>query len=131
MTAAAQLEMMRRAHLLQVEEMKRAAEPIFVWGGGSASDKRVRWEFRNEGGSVSHLTVTLPSPTGVPTGIQADIRPKEWLGNSRYGIVTFDGNVGGEIRFTLGFRTRIGGVGGFFFVALRETKPILTGSGWV
>ena len=73
------------AHLLQVEDMKRAAEPIFVWGGGSASDKRVRWEFRNEGGSVSHLTVTLPSPTGVPTGIQADIRPKEWLGNSRDG----------------------------------------------
>ncbi len=83
--------MMRRAHLLQVEEMKRAAEPIFVWVGGSASDKRVRWEFRNEGGSVSHLTVALQSPTGVPTGIQADIRPKEWLGNSRDGIVTFDG----------------------------------------
>ena len=43
------------------------------------------------------------------------------------GIVTFDGNVGGEIRFTLGFRTRIGGVGGFFFMTSRETKPILTG----
>lgn len=102
-TAAAQLEMMRRAHLLEVEEMKRAAEPIFVWGGGSAGDKRVRWEFRNEGGSVSHLTVTLPSPTGVPAGVQADISPKEWLGNSWDGIVTFDGNVGGEIRSPLAF----------------------------
>jgi len=129
-TAAAQLEMMRRAHLLQVEEMKRAAEPIFVWGGGSASDKRVRWEIRNEGGSAP----TSPSRCHHQLECRPESRRilgKEWLGNSRDGIVTFDGNVGGEIRFTLGFRTRIGGVGGFFFVTSRETKPILTGSGWV
>jgi hypothetical protein len=123
--AGAQFQVMQRTLGLQLQEEKRAAEPVFNWGGGSSNGDHVEWEFTNEGGSISYLTITMQSPSGV----RAEIRPSEWLGTSRKGIVTFDGNVIGQLRFTVGFRTRIGGVAGFFFLASRTTKPTFTGSG--
>ncbi|HEX7515655.1 MAG TPA: hypothetical protein VF345_00050 [Chthoniobacterales bacterium] len=130
-TAAAQFEIMRRTYGIQLEEMKRAAEPIFVWGGGSATENHVEWHFMNEGGPISRLTITIPSETGKDLGIKAEVRPHEWLGNSREGAVMFDGNVGGQFRFHIGFQTRIGGVGAFFFLASSTSKRIYTGSGWM
>jgi hypothetical protein len=129
--AHAQLEIMRRTFAAQLEEQRRAAEPIFVWAGGGATQDYVEWEFTNEGGPVSHLTISMQSPTGAPTGVVAMITPDDWLGTSRKGVVTFEGDIDKELRFTIGFRTRIGGVGGFFFLATTHTKPIPTGSGWV
>lgn len=129
--AAAQFEVMRRTHALQVEETKRAAEPIFVWGNGSSSGDTAEWQFINEGGPISNLTVTMQSPTGAATGIVATIEPTEWLGTSRNGRVKFSGAVRQRFEFTIGFRTRIGGVGGFFFSASNDFRPILTGSGWM
>lgn len=125
--AGAQFYVMQRSLELQVQEQKRAAEPVFNWGGGSASGEHAEWEFINEGGPISYLTITMQSPGGV----RAEIRPKEWLGTSRKGVVIFEGNLAGELRFTIGFRTRIGGVAGFLFSALRTTKPVFTGSGEV
>lgn len=129
--AAAQFHVMQRSLQLQFDEQKRAAEPVFVWGNGSASGDRVEWEFTNEGGPISYLTVTMQSPTGAPLGVVAEIRPAEWLGTSRKAVVTFQGNVMGELRFMVGFRTRIGGVAASFFLATRTQKPIFTGSGEV
>jgi hypothetical protein len=130
-TAAAQFEVMRRTYALQLEEMKRSAEPIFVWGGGSSTDDHVEWKFTNEGGAISNLTVTMRSPTGAQTGVQPAIQPIEWLGTSRQGTVSFDGDVDKQLLFTIGFRTQIGSVGGFFFNASRSIKPLYTGSGWL
>lgn len=130
-SAAAQAEVMWRTYELQLEEMQRAAEPIFVWGPGLSTGDEVEWSFRNEGGPIDHITITMQSPTGAQTGIEATIRPQEWLGTSREGAVHFRGKISNQFHFTIGFRTRIGGVGGFFFAASASTKPISTGSGWM
>jgi hypothetical protein len=130
-TAAAQFQVMQRSLQLQFDELKRAAEPIFVWNGGSASENHVEWQFTNEGGPISYLTITMRSPTGAPTDVQPNISPTEWLGTSRQGMVTLSGDVARELLFTIGFRTRLGSVGGFFFSASRTSKPMFTGSGWV
>jgi hypothetical protein len=90
--ATAQAQVMQRTLGLQLHEAKLAAEPIFVWGNGSANDDMIEWEFMNEGGPISHLTITIQSPTGAPTGIHAAINPTEWLGTSRRGGVAFRGN---------------------------------------
>jgi hypothetical protein len=129
--AAAKFEIMRRTHSLQIEEIKRAAEPIFVWGNGSSNADDAEWEFINEGGPISNLNVTIQSPTGTPTGVQATIQPTEWLGTSRHGRVKFHGAVRQQFQFTIDFRTRIGSVGGFFFSASNTNRPINTGSGWL
>lgn len=130
--ATAQVAVMQRTLALQLQEEKVAAQPIFVWGNGSANDDVIEWEFLNEGGPISHLTITIQSPTGAPTGIHGRINPTEWLGTSRKGIVAFKGDTTHEIRFTVGFQTRIGSVAGFFFlISSREAKPIFTGSGEV
>lgn len=128
-TAAAQFEVMQRSLQLQFDELKRAAEPIFAWNGGSASGDQIEWKFTNEGGPISYLTITMRSPTGAPTGVQPNISPTEWLGTSREGVVTFNGDVAHELLFTIGFRTRLGSVGGFFFRASPTSKPMFTGSG--
>lgn len=130
-SAAGQLEIMWRTHELHVEEMQRAAEPIFVWNVGLTEGDRVEWHFRNEGGAIDHLTITMQSPTGAQTGINATVKPEEWLGSGREGLAVFEGDIHKEFRFTVGFRTRIGGVGGFFFLASAIAKPIYTGCGWV
>ena len=129
--AAAQFEVMRRTYALQLEEMRRAAEPIFVWGPGLSSGDEAEWQFINEGGPISNVTVTIQSPSGAPTGIEATIEPAEWLGTSREGRVRFRGAVRQQFQFTIGFRTRIGTVGGFFFSASNAVRPINTGSGWL
>lgn len=129
-SAAGQFEIMWRTYNLQLEEMKRSAEPIFVWGAGLDAADSVEWHFRNEGGAIDHITITMQSPTGAPTGVQPSITPEEWLGNSREGVVTFRGNVSSQFRFTIGFRTRLGGVGGFS-LASAAAKPIYAGSGWM
>ena len=130
--ATAQAQVMQHTLGLQLQEAKLAAQPIFVWGPGTANDDVIEWKLINEGGPISHLTITINSPTGAPTGIHATINPTEWLGTSRRGGVTFRGNTAHEIRFTVGFRTRIGGVAGFFFlISSRGAEPIFTGSGEV
>lgn len=114
-SAAIQAEVMWRTHKVQLEEMQRAAEPIFVWGPGLASaGGDVKWTFRNEGGPIDHITVRMQSRTGAQTGVKATIRPEEWLGNSRDDMVSFRGEISEQFRFTIGCRTRLGGVGGFF-----------------
>lgn len=130
-TTAAQFQVMQSTLQLQFDELKRAAEPIFIWNGGSSSGDQAQWQFTNEGGPISYLTITMRSPTGAPTGVQPSISPTEWLGTSRQGVVTFNGDVSHQLLFTIGFRTRIGSVGGFFFSASRTSRPMLTGSGWV
>src|SRR6266446_10851637 len=128
--ATAQAQVMQRTLGLQLQEGKLAAQPIFVWGPATANDDVSEYPFINEGGPISHLTIIINSPTGAPTGIHATINPSGWLGTSRKGIVTFKGNTAHEIRFTIGFQTRIGGVAGFFFfISSRGTIPILTRSG--
>lgn len=129
--ATAQAAVMQRTLDLQLQEGKRAAQPIFVWGGGSANNDVIVREFINEGGPISHLTITIQSPTGTPTGIRAAITPNEWLGTSGKGFVRFSGNTSREIRFTIGFQTRLGSVAGFLFLASRADKPIMTGTGEV
>ena len=128
--ATAQFRVMRETLELQFAEQKRSAEPIFVWNGGAASGDNVEWKFINEGGPISYLTVTMRSPTGAPINVQAEITPTQWLGQSREGWVRFKGDVHRELLFTIGFQTRLGGVGGFFFSASRNSMPVLTGSGW-
>ena len=82
-----------------------------------------------------HFIIPVPaqmrSPTGAAIAVQPKIRPSEWLGTSSSGVVTFDGEVAGQLPFSIGFRTRLGGIGSFFFSASRSSKPLLTGSGWV
>jgi hypothetical protein len=128
--ATAQTQVMQRTLGLQLQEAKLAAQPIIVWGHGSNNNDVVEWAFLNEGGPISHLTIRIPSPTGAQTGIHAAIGPTEWLGTSREGRVTLRGNTAGEIRFSIGFQTRLGGVGAhFFFIPSRGAAPVFTGSG--
>ncbi len=124
--ASAQLDLMHKSFVLAAKRERQAAEPIFIWGGGLATGSTVEWHFINEGGPISHLTATMQTE-----GVRAAVAPDQWLGTSREGVIVFDGNVMGEIRFTIGFQTRLGGVFGFFFVASRGTKPVYTGSGEV
>jgi hypothetical protein len=65
------------------------------------------------------------------SGIQPNISPTEWLGTSGQGVVTFNGDVARELLFTIGFRTRLGNVGGFFFSVSRTSKPMFAASGSV
>jgi hypothetical protein len=112
--ANAQFRIMQETFKLQLEDQQRAAEPIFVWGGGSANMNHVQWEFRDEGGPISNLTISMRSPTGAPVNLQPDITPKEWLGTSREGTVCFDGETTSQLSFMIGFRTRIGAWAPFF-----------------
>ena len=126
--ASAQFNIMQQTLQLQLAEEKRAAEPVFVWGGGSGSPHHLEWQFTNEGGPISHLTITMRSPDGAQTGVEARIRPREWWATHGQGAVTVEGNVASQFEFTIGFQTRLGSVGGFFFSASRESQPALTGS---
>jgi hypothetical protein len=128
--ATAQAQVMQRTLGLQLQEAKLAAQPILIWGNGSANEDVIEWEFFNEGGAISHLTIGILSPTGAQTGIDATINPSEWLGTSGKGRVTFSGKTAHEIRFSIGFQTRIGVVAAFFFlIPSRGAKPVSTGSG--
>ena len=101
-----QVETMRASLDLDIQEQLRASKPFFRWRGGSNNLGVWTRQFYNEGGPMSHLSVS----TGAD--LDAAIRPADLLQSNQQAEVTFasrrsDHTLPKSWEFQIHYRTRL------------------------
>ena len=89
----------------ELQQRQHASRPVFIWGHGNTPDfVTLTWQFRNEGGAVSLLSVE--SAEAVP----ATITPHDALPSLHEGFVRLSSRAGRlqfPIQFTIYYTTAL------------------------
>lgn len=89
----------------ELQQRQHASRPVFIWGHSNTPDfVTFTWQFRNEGGAVSRLTVESVH------AVTATITPHDALPSSHEGFVRLSSRAGTfqfPIEFTIHYNTAL------------------------
>jgi hypothetical protein len=130
-TARAQLEVMHRTLMFDMERETRAAHPIFNWIQGSSGSGYARWRFKNDGGGIQRVSVRTDGPiVGNQPGVSAKISDQDSIATDQLADVDIFGLDGrSEVRFGITYTTaRLGDFRTEVFLVRGNDKPLSIGS---